>query len=241
MWGACKRVPHFFCLVLNMQLSKIDTSQLLYDPKGFEFVSALEKIAEFNPDKFPKVDRRQLYIFIILTYDKNSPLWQMFPNFWHKKRIAAITAGFEQDQSGLFSQYVMDLLFGKLEAVNSMIIRYCLFFNEPEFVALVSNYEMFIQETAQAVMPSSSQEKKQIASNIKFLNNEISTLARTVFGGDESLELKKQLYKTATSEILKLRPELVAARLSPDEDDDDDEISNGPPTRTAYRNEYLVD
>lgn len=219
-----------------MQISKLDTSNLLFDPKSHDFVTELEKIPEFKPKgfKFP-VDQRKLYIFIILTYDKLSPLWQMFPNFWHKKKIAAETAGFEIQVTGQFEDNVQAMLFGDNEDINTMIVRYALMFHEPEFVALVSNYEMFIQETAQALLPSSSDEKKKIGANIKFLNSEVAALTKAIFGGNESLSIRKELYKTATSEMLKLRPELVAARLKPDEDN---ETATGGPTRTFYKNAY---
>jgi len=215
-----------------MELKKINTSELRYDPLDPDFVTDLQMMPEFKPNLWPskELDRKMVYTYIVLMYDKDCNLNHFFPNYWHRKRIACETAGWNIVK-GRFPEIVEKMLFGDLSVVNRMAVRYACLFNEPDYLALVSYYEMFIQETFLSLKEQDSDSKKKISNNIHFFNTQIKSLTKEIFGGEEAMGFRKALYKTAISDLLDLRPELIALTMQDEKQ----------PTDTFYGNGEIVE
>lgn len=215
-----------------MELSKVNTHELEFDPTSSDFIKRLEAIPEFKPDTWPAkaLEKQKVYTYVVLMYDLNCNLRHFFPNYWHRKRIAAQTAGFELEGKR-FRKVVEKMLMGEIESVNRMAVRYVAMFNQPSFLSLISNLEAFVQETAAVMAPNDSETKKKQVANIQNFNKNIKELTVDLFGGDEIEGYRRELYKTAISEILNLRPELVATRLQDGEQ----------PTEVFYDDEEDLD
>mgnify|MGYP000288929541 CR=1 FL=1 len=92
-----------------MKLDDIDTSNLKYDPKSKNSLKKLEKefpefmshlkagVAGSKKEYDLEPFRENVIKYIILLYDKNSPLWSTIQDFNHRKITALELAGFEVD------------------------------------------------------------------------------------------------------------------------------------------------
>lgn len=201
-----------------MELNKIDTHKIKFDPKDLCFLDNFKGYPEFNPDAWEfDISRKQVLTYIVLMYDPNSELQEKVPNYWQRKRISAELAGFpiftKGERKGLFSEQEERILLGESDTINRMCIRYCLLFHDVEYLTLVSYMELFIQETMRVMESNGVKDTKAIIGNIDSLNGKIRELTELVFGGRESEDMRKELYRSVISEMLIIRPELISKRL----------------------------
>lgn len=201
-----------------MDISKVDTSRLKFDPKKADFMHNFDGIPEFNPkDWFYDISRKTVLTYIVLMYDPHSEFIDKVPNYWQRKRISATTAGFATIKSGerrgAFGIQEELILLGKSDTINRMCIRYCLLFHDVEYLTLMSYMELFMQETMNVMEMNDTKDTKQLIANIDSLNSKIRGLSHLVFGGSETEDMKKELYKSVISEMLIIRPELIAMKL----------------------------
>ena len=200
-----------------MDIAKIDTSKLKFDPKDPDFLRFFDSIPEFKIDWRFQIPRKVFLTFVVLMYDPNSELIEKFPNFWSRKRIAAEVAGFPLcrtgERKGLFQEEEEKILLGGYSLLNRMCIRYCLLFHDIEYLTLISYLEIFIQETMKVMELNDEKDSKVLISNIDNLNSKIRLLGEKVMGGRETEDMRKELYKLVISERLGLRPELIAKSL----------------------------
>ena len=129
--------------------------------------------------------------------------------YWH----GSLVAGFKLDKSGRFNKDVEGMLVGLDGGVNSMITRYLRMFDDPDYMTLVSYLEMFNAEVRSGISAMESKDIKVAKDNIRFFKEEIKILTRELFGGDDTRELTRELYKNASDDMLKLRPELISKEL----------------------------
>ena len=201
-----------------MDLKKLNTSQLKFDPNGDSFLRDFDDYPEFDLKPWVyDISRRVALTYIVLMYDPKSDLIDQCPNYWQRKRIAAEIAGFPiektGDRKGYFSPQSEALLLGESDTFNRMCIRYCLLFHDVDYISLVSYMELFIQETMKIMEGNTEKDSKVLIQNIDSLNEKIRIISDKVFGGDEANALRKELYKSVLSEMIVLRPELIAKRL----------------------------
>lgn len=86
-------------------------------------------------------------------------------------------------------------------------------FDDPDYMTLVSYLEMFNAEVRSGISAMESKDIKVAKDNIRFFKEEIKILTRELFGGDDTRELTRELYKNASDDMLKLRPELISKEL----------------------------
>jgi len=207
-----------------MHLEDIDTSGLKFDPKSKESLKRLGKeFPEFEShlnaglhDSEATYDlepfRYSVFKYIILLYDKRSPLWGTIQDFNHRKVTALQLAGFELQDDGQFNSVVQQgIIMGKNSVVNNMIVRYVFLFNNPKFVMLVGLLQVYINLFHKLQSPNP---KKDDINMFKQTADDIERLTSEVFGGKENAELENTLYEVMNMNKLLFRPEHVADRIA---------------------------
>lgn len=211
-----------------MKLDDIDTSNLKYDPKSKNSLKKLEKefpefmshlkagVASSKKEYDLEPFRDNVIKYIILLYDKNSPLWGTIQDFNHRKITALELAGFELQKNGQFINEVQQgIIMGQNSVVNNMIVRYVFLFNNPKFVMLVGLLQVYINLFAKIQEPSP---KKDDITMFKQTADDIERLTSEVFGGKENVELENTLYEVMNMNKILFRPEHVAARIAQGEE-----------------------
>lgn len=197
-----------------MKLSDLDASKFLYDPRDGRVEEKLRKYKEFrrSPGKLP---RGKVVQYIILMYDvSNDDIRGEFPYYPQRKREICKMVGLVGGNNKKLEKYAEDMMVGKNETINNMIIRYLTLFNNPDLLMLASYYEMYIQINKEALR---GQYSKDTISNIEKLNLQIKELTDRIFRGKDETELRAELYKAIEEQSLGIRPEEVAERIQKDD------------------------
>jgi hypothetical protein len=213
----------------------IEYSKLLYNPKDPEAIKRLmHNFEEFNADIRPLMERECLIEYIILMYDIASDFRHLYTDYWVRKRQCAIAAGFKTTETGHFYGDTENMLIGKNNAANDMIVRYLTLFNRPDYLRYISFWEILYAEIKRSLGAASKESKeiKDTLANINKLSQDINELEQILFGGSESSGLRNSLYKMMERDKLMLRPEYMAEKIrNKDVDDVINRMVNG---RTAY-------
>lgn len=214
----------YFYLTNYMKLAEIDTGGLKYDPKNINSLKKLEKeYPEFTAHLNAGLgDSKETYNlepfrydvmkYIVLLYDKNSPLWGTIQDINQRKITALQLAGFETQKNGHFIPEVQQGIYmGKNSVVNHMIIRYVFQFNNPKFVLLVGLLQVYINLFSKI---QESNPKKDDVIMFKQTAADIERLTSEIFGGKETQELENALYEELHMNKMLFRPENVADRIA---------------------------
>jgi len=180
------------------------SSKMLYNPNDEELVEKLSMYAEFNKDF--GIDKEKLFKYIVITYDMESPMRTMYVDLWERKRSVAILVGFKMNSNGKFSEEEEAVFIGKNMDVNEAITKYIMLHGIPEYTALVAyqsglHYEML--KVQRGVINQS------ITKNINLLREKIRDITEYLFGGDETLNLKRMLYSKIEKDRFPLPDEVV--------------------------------
>lgn len=197
-----------------MNQKKLNFKRCLIDPEDENSIKeAQEKYDEFNT-KFTKKKYHTIIKYIVLMYDINSPIRDMYSKYSEKKRNAAMIAGFEMSK-GRFKDDIDNILIGEDEHVNRMITRYIVMHNKPLLVAFNAYNEMLYHEMEKSLhlRDAKSLDLKYTRENVDKLTERLNEIYFDIFGGQESLKLKDQLYETMEIDRIKLRPESVAKSI----------------------------
>lgn len=196
-----------------MTLKDIDTSRLLYDIKSADFVEKIKnKIPVFKEYK-GKIPEKKIFSYIILMYDINSEFWRSVLDYYERKRVCAELVEFKKVK-GKWTQEVEDVLIGKNEEANTMIVEYIAQFGLPELYQLVGHLSLLGSETRKTISFKGNKDSLRI---LKEAGDEISRLTRIVFHSgdyDEITSARNALYAKAEKERIKLRPEDVVKLIS---------------------------
>lgn len=203
-----------------MKLEDLDGSVFLFNPQNIKSLKELKsRYSEFNinykdleEQTYHKlqVDQYKVIKYTILFYDMNSPLRVYFPDFNKRKVEAALMAGFEVKDKH-FRDDVTDMLVGKITEVNDMYIRYMMLFSNPDYIALMNAWQLYVNESKK-ILDKKSKSDKTYIQGLQLLNAEIKEKTHSVFGGDETKEIKENLYKYLDLGGLDLRPENIAKK-----------------------------
>jgi hypothetical protein len=208
-----------------MNIQEIDGSVFKYNPTSKNALKQLQKdypefgeshlkaglgsnSIEYDLEPF----RENVLKYVILLYDKNSPLWSTIQDFNHRKITALQMAGFKVQPNGQFSVEVQQgIIMGKNSVVNNMIVRYVFLFNNPKFVMLVGLLQVYINLFTKI---QSSSPKKEELLMFKQTAEDIDKLTADIFGGKENQELENTLYEVLNMNKMLFRPEHVAERIA---------------------------
>lgn len=205
-----------------MQLKDLDLSVFKYNPDDKKELKRLqEDYPVFKPLflQNPKLSEYNLDIlkYIIILYDKNSPLWEMTKTHEEKKVKAMLMAGFEPGLDGRFNNDVeRALLYGQDEDVATMIIKYVYLFNSIDFSELVGMIE-YNSQILRDIMNRKT--KNQTLKDLKETSARIKELTSNIFGGKETKEIEERLYEELSMSKISLRPEHIVKKLTEGEEE----------------------
>jgi hypothetical protein len=130
----------FDSLTYNVMQYKSDANLL----SVFPTFNDLKSFRDFKGEK-TKVIR-----YIVLCYDKGSPILKKFIQDDVKRKTAAADyAGFIADDEGLFDNQVDMMMKCQNHEVNSMIIDFVRTFNDPNWALLMTGMESYYQKLQQ--------------------------------------------------------------------------------------------
>lgn len=199
-----------------MILDDVNENLYLCNPKDDAAIGALiDSYPEFQEDlDILESQKIKVIRFIILFYDLNNDVKDRITDFWKRKSVCANFAGFQLGHGKKYSKHVKDFLIGANDVVNSMIIRYLLLFNNPDYIELQVATDMYNKQALKAMrlgISAGASSVKDINDNLTKLNKKIKDTTILVFGGKESSQLEERLYLQMQKDRLKYRPEDVAS------------------------------
>lgn len=202
---------------MNIQGYEIDTTRYLINPFSENLLEQAKKYEEFNEDfNLPKLETVR---YIILMYDIKTSLKLDVRDFWERKRISALVAGFRLNKKKEFEEDVEKMLLGENDAVNNAVVKYILLFGMTAYSAQIIYYTRLVHEVQKTLRGSSKTSLKDIDT----LKNKIEECEEELFGGKEILNARKALYSKIEKERKAEKPEEIIKRLN--EGDDLSEMS----------------
>lgn len=193
-------------------------STMLFNPNDENLVDKLSVYTEFNQKESDYgVDKLKLFRYIVVMYDMNSPLRLEYPDFWERKKIAALHVGFKVDKKGIFEKNVEQILIGENNYANMAVTKYVMLHGIPEFTLLVASQAGLYFESLKVqrgtVTPAIAKNMKQFAADIR-------ELTEILYGGGETLNARMALYAGIEKDRFPL-PDDVIKRLNQGDDLED--------------------
>lgn len=174
---------------MALKLENIDTSLFVIDPKKADFVERMQKIEQFN-FRVEKLSTKKILTFIVLCYDLKSELLHMYKSYHHRKREAAIIAGWELDANGRLPKLVEYILLGNHASFNKAVVHYCFMSKNPYFIRLATLEFNYSKKAAE----SYEKYDKALHELLANMEKDIVLLREKIFGGDEVEKMRQALY-----------------------------------------------
>jgi hypothetical protein len=193
-----------------MNLKDFDFSKCRYSPLAKMFLSSLSKsIPAFG--EYDKANRRAVFTYVVILYDKNSPLWAKEPQYFPRKVLAINLSGLAVlTHAGDFNETTRGILEGRDANINKLVVAYLANMGDMEYTQLINELTYYYGLSEQMMGPSllgTAEYKMQ-----KELSQTIAERTRKIFGSGEEDELsrvKNLLYARAEQDRQKLHPEAV--------------------------------
>lgn len=187
----------------------MDYSRYLYKPFDPNTLSALEAFDEVF--RFKIRNKAKVIDYMILMYDhNNTELRQLYPDYYTRKRYAAVQAGFVTGKGGKLESDIEAILVGENDEFNAALIRYLLMQGIPDYPSLVALREMQARDLEDSFRPTEAKDRKQIRENLEKITSDIARLEERIFTGVETENVRKALYQYMENERVRLRPEYMA-------------------------------
>jgi hypothetical protein len=153
----------------------------------------LSRYSEFTSKELTGISRDKVMRYIILAYDKRTPLLSQ-KNLSLRKKLAGELAGFEKNDKGVFTDSVQAVLKNENKAVTRMVIRYVRIQSDMRFTLLVSGMETYYENMVRITSGGEkdkdvldSAEKSKLFEQSKKLSDELEKLSDEVFNNDTEL------------------------------------------------------
>ena len=181
----------------------------------FQRFPILVPYQSFHAELPASIDRALAFKYIVLAFDRNTPLAHLNDPM-KIRNYAAQIAGFKIYSTGKFDHQVEEMLYSKLEEINFMIIQYCVIAETDDFVTLLAFIEALRKENTLLMNTNDNDtaDRAKIIANINKLRNEIKALKKSLIKDERDTLLNKSLYIFAESENLGLSPESYAKKLN---------------------------
>jgi len=212
-------------------ITEYDFSKCRYNPREAGFVSDMAReIPEFRVTKVN--NRKQVFTYIIAMYDKESPLQRRFLDYYERKIRSAEIASLPNDGRGGFGAETKEIMEGRHEEVNKLIVAYVANTGDIEYMMLINEWAMFQGYTTLTLSGAYDDKTFKILNDI---SKSIKDRTRSVFGSGEHDELamvRTLLYEMAEKDRHRLNIENVVRLVS--------ENGDVPPAWNPY-GDYSVD
>jgi hypothetical protein len=151
--------------------------EVLFSDKDFE--SLTYNVMKYKTDanlmsRFPTIgsiqsfknyegDKNRVIKYIVLCYDKGSPILNKFMQDDVKRKVlSAEYAGFKADKEGLFSTEIDEIMKCMNHETNTMIIDFLRTFNDPNWALLMTGMESYYQKLQQIITADFGQGKRDV-------------------------------------------------------------------------------
>ena len=187
----------------------------------------LKEFKALHPDFADFVDNYKVSVrlkkvaiirFIVYCYDKNSHVALELKSKWiNKKKEAAVRANFATFNDNGINRFILDaeeIIFGKNEYVNNIIIQYVALQFDNDFQMYMVYKDMLVhvlKELADYNFDNPGQVAKAKA-NAEEIMGDIERLENKMLSGDDVNSIKSLLYEEAYKSSLELRPEHIVTK-----------------------------
>ena len=180
---------------------------MLFNPNDNDLVEKLSVYGEFSKNETDYgLDRLKLFRYIIMMYDMLSPMRLEYPDFWERKKVSALNAGFKVNKKGYFDEIIEKMLLGENELVNQAANKYIMLHGIPEYAALSAYQAALYFETLKTQRGSVT---PNILHNTEFLRMKIRELTDLLYGGSETINAKRALYSGIEKDRFPLPDDVV--------------------------------
>ncbi len=182
-----------------------NVNKVAYNRSIFKAFPPLNKPLELRRPIGKGLEKNQVMRYICLMYDKNTPFRKRFPDISKRKIEAAKYAGFKLQEGGIFSETVEDMLTGKNERANQMLVAYVRLHRNIKFSYLVSMEESFyhlMEEVTGGEMKNLTQ--------LKTIQVEIEETMTDILSEDNTHDIQDSVLKYIEDKRINLRPEDIA-------------------------------
>jgi hypothetical protein len=156
------------------------------------------------------IDKDKLDKYCVYMYNFNSENRKKYQDYFERKRESAIMAGFEFDDT--FEPEVEDMLLGKDEEANKIIIDYIISLGSPDMIRYVAFQQMLSAQVSRSMSETDEKLVKVIRENINNISDDLKQIEVNLFGDNENA-LRKALYSSMVDK-LRLRPEHIARSIA---------------------------
>jgi hypothetical protein len=209
-------VPNEEAMEIKRELSELDCTKMLIHPLSPHLVPTLEaKMPQlktlapvYTPKKFT---RAQVYRYLLLMYDKHSPVAKMMAlDHFEKKFEACSYAGFEltkgRDGYLRFEQEVLDMILGKNDAVNDMVIAFIGYQSDERWAYVVYLKESMLAFTRDALGKKIT-DYKSAADYKKLYDDYMRITSELARDKEETEEFVNRFYYQIEQSRLAIKPE----------------------------------
>jgi hypothetical protein len=185
----------------TLDLDGINTSKFYFDIKKTDFIKESFKYPEFDMKGLEKI-RENLIIYIVLLYDKHSPIRQDIESpFAQKKKEAATLAGLSN--GGRVSSEIADILIGEHDGFNMAFTKYLTFQHNFQ-LQKVAILELTQEKAMMNAMKDGSQKSLQLVMDV---TNQLEEAINKLTGGEEIPKMKAAIQAEAGKLNEGIRPE----------------------------------
>jgi len=179
-----------------------------FEQSTYDYLGGIKEFAHNWPNK------NKLFDFMILLWDINSELKRIHPDYFERKRQAAICAGLDVDSNGNFSPEIEEIILGGNNTFNVAVIQYLMMHAIPEYPALVATLELQAQELAESFKQTDKpKDRETISNNVKRTTDQRREYEKSIFGGEEVENVRRALYERIERDKIRLRPEDMGAAI----------------------------
>lgn len=203
-------------------LSQLNLSKMIVSPLDSE---VKKKFYAITGECSAEVDLTSLAKYILLMYDPNSPLIELIDDYWSRKYESLELSGFKI-KGGKFDPKIEEIVLGKNNLVNDTIISWLIYIAKPQWTHIIFLCESLIRYTRQA--EDGINDEKIKPQDVKAVSDIMDKMAEVVKAwtfsnkDNETRDFLERLYYKTHQELLKIRPEHYASRLTGGETLDED-------------------
>lgn len=201
-----------------MNIQDVDCDRMKFNPKEDDFMEKVQKaIPELKRYKTMPLKRSEVFKYIAFMYDPMSPVVESMDDYWARKFEAAETAGFACDEEGRFDTKVQNMILGKCEGVNDVIVSFVSYLGKPKWNQLVFFHETMCNYTKRSI-----EGEKLVSKDVSTVDSLFDRIRKTtdsmMMSHGETEEFLDRFYYRLEKARLSIRPEDYAKRITEGDD-----------------------
>lgn len=157
----------------------------------------------------PEIDRKRMFRYIVLVYDKHSPLHTVIHEIKRLKGKAAELSGFKKDEKGNFSAPVEDMMLCSNSRINAMIIRYVTLHKSAKYNEYVVLREAHHKLAIKVILDPTPKDLQ----NFQMVGERADAIQQELLNQDNNDNLQEALSEYYFEDRLALRPEDIARKI----------------------------